>query len=59
MKKIIFITTFALSIYIVFFCFKMADMERGYNSTGGEVFTAALPLWIVRKELQTMGQKKR
>ena len=49
--------TLTLSILAVVYCFEYADSARGYNSTGSEVFTIALPLWIVWKKLTTMGQK--
>ena len=46
-----------LSILAVIWCFDYADNWRGYNSTGGEVFMIALPLYIVWKKLTTMGQE--
>ena len=46
-----------LSILAVVWCFEYADATRGYNSTGGEVFTIALPLYIVWKKLTTMGRQ--
>ena len=46
-----------LSILFVMWCFDYADNFRGYNSTGGEVFMIALPLWIVWKKISDMGQK--
>lgn len=46
-----------LSILAVIWCFDYADNWRGYNSTGGEVFMIALPLYIVWKKLTTMGQQ--
>ena len=46
-----------LSILSVIWCFDYADNWRGYNSTGGEVFTIALPLYIVWKKLTTMGRQ--
>ena len=44
-----------LSILAVVYCFEYADATRGYNSTGGEVFTIALPLIPVWNKLKTMG----
>ena len=35
---------FAFSLGLVIWAFEFADMWRGYNGTGGEVFTIALPL---------------
>ena len=46
-----------IAILLVVRCFEYADAVRGYNGTGSEVFTIALPLWIVWKKLTTMGQK--
>ena len=60
MKKInIFWFGFALtlSILAVVWCFEYADGVRGYNSTGGEVFTIALPLYVVWKKISDMGRK--
>ena len=45
------------SIIATIWCFEYADTVRGYNSTGGEVFLIALPLWIVWKKFKAMGQK--
>ena len=46
-----------LSILAVIWCFDYADNWRGYNSTGGEVFTIARPLTLVWFKLRAMGQK--
>jgi hypothetical protein len=46
-----------LSIVFVVWCFGYADEVRGFNSTGTEVFTLALPLLIVWKKFKAMGQK--
>ena len=46
-----------LSIVFVIICHIYADNVRGYNSTGGEFFTIALPLWILRKKFRTIGHK--
>ena len=50
---------FALTLAILFvvLCFEYADGFRGFNSSGSEVFTIALPLWIVWKKMSAMGQK--
>ena len=60
MKKLnIFWFGFALtlSILAVKWCFEYADSVRGYNSTGGEVFMIALPLYVVWKKISDMGRK--
>ena len=46
-----------LSILVVMWCFDYADNFRGYNSTGGEVFMIALPLYVVWMKISDMGQK--
>ena len=45
------------SILSVVWCFEYADTFRGYNSTGTEVFTIALPLTLVWLKLRDMGRK--
>ena len=47
------------AIFFVAFCFKYADNVRGYNATGGEVFTIALPLLILKWRLWTVEQNKK
>ncbi len=47
---------FTLSIGLVIWSFDVADMWRGYNGTGGEVFTIALPLILVWKIISTAEQ---
>ena len=46
-----------VSILLVVWCFEYADTFRGYNSTGTEVFTIALPLTLVWLKLRDMGRK--
>ena len=46
-----------LAILAVVYCFEYADAVRGYNSIGGEVFTIALPLYVVWMKISDMGQK--
>ena len=46
-----------IAILLVVRCFEYADAVRGYNSTGGEVFTIALPLYIVWKKISELGRK--
>ena len=43
------IALLVLSVAVVFSIFTLGDVARGYNSTGGEIFSLALPLWIVDK----------
>lgn len=47
---------FTLSIGLMIWAFDVADMWRGYNGTGGEVFTIALPLILVWKIISTAEQ---
>lgn len=47
----------ALTLIFVVWCFECADATRGYNATGGEVFTIALPLIIVWLRLRRAEQK--
>lgn len=55
-----FIFGFALacSLFVVVWAFNYADVERGYNSTGSEVFTIALPFLIVTLKMWTVEQTK-
>ena len=46
-KKIFALMSILASILFVVYCFEQADAVRGYNATGSEVFTIALPLWIM------------
>ena len=46
-----------LSILFVVYCFEHADITRGYEATGGEVFMLALPLTIVWLKLRKAEQK--
>ena len=46
-----------LSIVFVVYCFEYADITRGYEATGGEVFMLALPLTIVWLKLRKAEQK--
>ena len=51
MKNIVFSIVLCLSIWSVVWSFEYADKARGYDATGGEVFTIVLPLAIVTQEL--------
>ena len=46
-----------LSTALVVYCFFLADQMRPVDSTGGEVFMIALPLWIMCMHLKTSGRK--
>jgi hypothetical protein len=46
-----------LSVLIVIWAFDYARDVRGYGAIGGEVFTIALPLLIVRWKLWTVEQE--
>ena len=56
-KDFIFGAILTFSVLFVGMCFVYANRMRDIPSMGGEVFTIALPLWIVWKKLTTMGQK--
>ena len=59
MKKILFFAVFFLSVGFCVMNFKVADATRGYNATGGEVFTIALPLWIMYQGIKTVRAKRK
>lgn len=44
---VIFFTALILSIHFVVFCYQYADAVRGYDGTGGEIFSMILPIGIV------------
>ena len=46
-----------ISILLVVRCFEYADMVRGSNETGAEVFTIVLPLLIVFNQISKLEQK--
>ena len=48
-----------LAILFTVWCFDYADALRGYSATGGEVFTIALPLYIVQKKVASLEQKNK
>ena len=48
-----------LTPFIIQNAFMLADLERGFNATGGEVFTIALPLLIFKWRLWTVEQNKK
>ncbi len=61
-KRFEFLVLFVLSVLIVQNSFILADMERGFDATGGEVFTLALPMMIIYWRLKTIlkqSKKKR
>jgi hypothetical protein len=37
-----------VSIMLIPLSFLYADLQRGYNGTGGELFTIALPLLVIQ-----------
>lgn len=45
--------------FIIQNAFMLADLERGFNATGGEVFMIALPLLIFKWRLWTVEQNKK
>ena len=57
MKNFLFYLILGISVVLVCIAFDYADAVRGYNATGGEVFTIALPLGIVWNKISAMGQK--
>lgn len=58
LNRFSFIVYMLLSIIIVQNTFIIADMERGFNATGGEVFILALPIMIIHWRLQTIKKSK-
>ena len=48
----------SISIMVVPFVFEIADVYRGFDATGGEVFTIALPLMLVWKIVSTAEQNE-
>lgn len=53
-----FVILFVLSLIVVQNQFILADMERGFNATGGEVFILALPMTLIYFRLQTVKKSK-
>ena len=56
-KDFIFGVILTFSILFVGMCFVYANRMRDIPSMGGEVFTIALPLYVVWKKISEMGQK--
>ena len=54
MKKFAFYVLLSLSLLVVCCAFDYADAVRGYNATGGEVFTIILPLMVIWSKMETM-----
>ena len=48
-----------LSIWIITNAFTYADVVRAYNSTGGEVFTLFLPIFIIKWKQWSRINKRR
>ena len=46
-----------IAILLVVRCFEYADVVRGSNQTGAEVFTIVLPLMIVFREMSKLERK--
>ncbi len=57
-NKFEFVVLMILSLIIVHNTFILADMERGFNATGGEVFSIALPMLIIYWRLKTVQKQK-
>ena len=56
-KNICFSVLLLCSVLVVGFCFRIAVLQRGDAPLGGELFTIALPLYIVWKKISEMGRK--
>lgn len=54
-----FVFLFILSIMLIPLFFQVADLERGYNATGGEVFMIALPYLVLKWRVWTVEQTKK
>ena len=62
MKKsvyFVFGSLFTISMFLTIWAFEVADLWRGYNGLGGEVFTVALPLILVWKMVSIAEQNER
>ena len=62
MKKsvyFVFGSLFTISMFLTIWAFEVADLWRGYNGLGGEVFTVALPLILVWKIVSIAEQNER
>lgn len=62
MKKsvyFIFGSLFTISMFLTIWAFEVADLWRGYDGMGGEVFTIALPLILVWKMVSIAEQNER
>ena len=49
MHRGIKIALLTLAVVLVIALFTLGDVARGYNATGGEIFSLALPLWVIDK----------
>ena len=54
-----FVFLFILSIMLIPLIFQVADFERGYNATGGEVFMIALPYLVLKWRTWSVEQTKK
>lgn len=59
LNRFLFGFLLGLTPLIIQKAFMLADLERGFNATGGEVFTIALPLLIVQWRLWTVEQNRK
>lgn len=53
-KKCCWLIFIGLCIGITPYMFYLADLERGYNATGGEIFIPLLPLlvWAIKDSIK-------
>jgi len=58
-SKFLFGLFLGISLMSIPLSFAYADLERGYNAVGGEVFTTALPIFVLWWRAWSVKQLKR
>ena len=59
LQKTIFWVLLILSIYFVGFCFSYANSLRPSLQVGGEIFTIAIPVWLVWIKVERLAKALR
>ena len=59
LNNIWFSILMAFSFLVAFSSFYLADIERGYDSLGGEVFTLSLPILILNWWISSLETPKK
>lgn len=57
-NRLEFVILMLLSVFMVKNTFILADMERGFNATGGEIFSLLIPAWVIFTRLKTIKKEK-